>query len=59
MFSQQIKKNLARGLVIASLVMGAFSFNAINHETKAEAAVAKTKASVNFRSGPSTKYSIT
>ncbi len=58
MFSQQIKKNLARGLVIASLVMGAFSFNAINHETKAEAAVAETKASVNFRSGPSTKYSI-
>lgn len=58
MFSQQLKKNLARGLVILSLVTGTFSFNIINYETKAEAAVAETKASVNFRSGPSTKYSI-
>ena len=58
MLSQLLKQHIARGLVIVSLFTGTLSASLIHDERLAEAALAETSASVNFRYGPSTNYSV-
>src|SRR5690606_36561358 len=56
--SQLMNKHIARGLVVVSLLTGTFTASFFDNGRAAEAALAETRASVNFRYGPSTNYSI-
>lgn len=58
MFSKRIKQTLSKGLVLLTLFTGTFTFSALTNAREAEAVMAKTKTSVNFRTGPSTGYSV-
>lgn len=55
---QLMNKHIARGLVVVSLLTGTFTASFFDNGRAAEAALAETRASVNFRYGPSTNYSI-
>ena len=57
MISQHVIKTIAKGLAIVSILTGTFALSNINPQV-AEAAMAETRTSVNFRVGPSTNYSI-
>lgn len=58
MINQKIKKNISKGLVVVSLFTGSFAVTAMTGAVRAEAATALTNARVNFRTGPSTSYSV-
>ena len=58
MIGKTIKQQIARTLAVVAIFTGTFTFQCYTNTTVAEAAIAKTSASVNFRVGPSSNYSI-
>lgn len=58
MISTKIRRHLSKALVVVSLFTGSFTITALSSGVEAEAAMALTNARVNFRTGPSTGYSV-
>ncbi len=57
MIGKTIRQHIAKGLAVCAIFTGIFTFQAVTPAI-ADAAIAQTAASVNFRVGPSTNYSI-
>lgn len=58
MIGKSIKQHIARGLAVAAVFTGTFTFQPVQPSTEVQGAIARTASTVNFRVGPSTNYSV-